>query len=274
MRPAATSVASTSDAGSRSIEYLSPPAPVSMTQYWFAIASLDHFWVQRRFAVLQKLVGPRIPAAREMAEVGCGHGLLQRQIEDAYAKEVWGSDLNEGALKQNVSRRSRLCCYDIFQRDAALREKFDLIFLFDVLEHISGESAFLQALLFHLAPEGSLIINVPAGQWAYSSYDVAAGHVRRYSIRTLQEVLSANGFVLSDWTYWGLPLIPSLLIRKLWLMGKSKESEIISAGFDSRSHSTNRLMAWLARLEWLPQKFLGTSLMAVFTRAKSGASTS
>lgn len=245
-----------------------------MTQYWFDIASLDHFWVQRRFAVLQKLAGARIPAARELAEIGCGHGLLQRQIEDAYANEVWGFDLNEGALKQNVSRRSKLCCYDIFQRDAALREKFDLIFLFDVLEHISGESAFLQALLFHLAPEGSLVINVPAGQWAYSAYDVAAGHVRRYSIRTLQKVLAANGFAPTGWTYWGLPLIPSLVLRKLWLMGKHQESEIISAGFDSRSHSINKLMGWLSQLEWLPQKLLGTSLMAVFTRAKSGASTS
>lgn len=71
-----------------------------------------------------------------------------------------------------------------------------------------------------------------------------------------------------------LPLVPTVAVHKLWLMGKHTENEIISAGFDSRSDSINKLMGWLSQLEWLPQKFLGTSLMAVFARAKSGASTS
>ena len=264
MRPAAKPALTPSEV-IRTIEYLSPPAPVSMTQYWFDIASLDHFWVRRRFAVLQKLAGRQISAARELAEIGCGHGLLQRQIEDAFGKEVCGFDLNENALKQNVSRHSKLYCYDIFRRDASLREKFDLIFLFDVLEHISEEFAFLQALLSHLAAEGSLVVNVPAGQWAYSSYDVAAGHVRRYSVRNLKRVMAANGLGLKNWSYWGLPLVPSLLIRKLWLMGKHNESEIICAGFDSRSNTINKMMAILSRMEWLPQRLLGTSLMAVFS---------
>ncbi|HYY72226.1 MAG TPA: class I SAM-dependent methyltransferase [Candidatus Bathyarchaeia archaeon] len=240
--------------------------PVRMAEHWFEIASVDHFWVRRRFAVLQKLAAQRILAAQAMAEVGCGHGLLQKQIEDAYGKEVSGFDLNESALRQNVSRRSKLYCYDIFQSDAALRERFDLIVLFDVLEHISEESSFLRSLLFHLSPSGSLLVNVPAGQWAFSSYDDAAGHVRRYSIKTLRQVMTSNGLALKEWTYWGLPLVPSLVLRKLWLMRKHGENEIIRAGFDSRSSVVNWMMALLSGLEWIPQRFLGTSLMAVFRR--------
>lgn len=237
-----------------------------MAQHWFDIASVDHFWVRRRFAVLQRLAGKRILAARELAEVGCGHGLLQKQVEDIYGKAVSGFDLNDSALRQNVSG-SRLYCYDIFQRYAALGERFDLIFLFDVLEHISDESGFLQALLFHLSPSGSLLVNVPAGQWAFSSYDDAAGHVRRYSVKTLRKVMADNGLTLKEWTYWGLPLVPSLLLRKFWLMGKRDEKEIISAGFDSRSVFVNRMMGLLSGLEWTPQRFLGTSLMAVLQRS-------
>lgn len=245
-----------------------------MAQDWFEIAPLDHFWVQRRFAVLRKLAGWQISAAHELAEVGCGHGLLQRQVEDAYGKEVWGFDLNEHALKQNVSRRSKVCCYDIFQRDAALREKFDVIFLFDVLEHIPEESAFLQAILFHLAPEGSLVINVPAGQWLFSAYDEVNGHIRRYSIEKLRKSAGANNLALKAWTYWGLPFVPALFLRKFWLMGKRSEKEITAAGFDSRSDSMNKLMGWLSQLEWLPQRFLGTSLMAVLERSGSANSDS
>jgi SAM-dependent methyltransferase len=252
---------------SRAIEYLSPPAAVSMADRWFEIASIDHFWVRRRFAVLQKLAGHRISRARELAEIGCGHGLLQRQIEDVYGREVTGFDLNERALKQTASRLSRVCCYDVLQRDPALNARFDAIFLFDVLEHISGESQFLQALSFHLAPGGTLIINVPAGMWAYSSYDLAAGHLRRYSVETLRKAVCPNGFSLQEWSYWGLPLIPALLLRKMWLLGRRDQSKIITAGFDSRSSAINKMMGLVSRCEWLPQKVLGTSLMAVFSRS-------
>jgi SAM-dependent methyltransferase len=253
---------------SRAIEYLSPPAAVSMADHWFAISSTDHFWVRRRFAVLRRLAGHRISGARKLAEFGCGHGLLQRQVEDAYGKEVTGFDLNERALKQNVSRLSKVCCYDVFQRDPALRAKFDVILLFDVLEHISDESRFLQALSFHLAPGGVLIMNVPAGQWAWSSYDVADGHLRRYSIETLQNAVCANGFSPQKLSYWGLPLVPAVLLRKLWLLGERDQNKAVTVGFDSRSSAINKIMELISRCEWLPQKVLGTSLMAVFSRSQ------
>lgn len=248
----------------RAIEYLSQPAAVSMADSWFEIASLEHFWIRRRFEVLQQLAADRITSAKELAEIGCGHGLLQRQIEDRFAKRVLGFDLNDYALKQNVSRISTVCCYDIFQREPSLHQRFDALFLFDVLEHIFDEQKFLDAVCFHLARQGRLIINVPAGQWAFSAYDKAAGHQRRYSIRTLTEAAKRNNLEVEDWTYWGLPLVPSLAIRKLWLMGKKDESQIISQGFDARNSAVNQAMAFLSRCESVPQKLLGTSLMATF----------
>jgi SAM-dependent methyltransferase len=250
----------------REITYLSPPAEVSMADQWYEIASIDHFWIRRRFKVLQQLAGGLISGARTIAEIGCGNGLVQRQIEEAYGKEVAGFDLNEAALKINVSCQSPVHCYDIFQKHATLREKFDVIFLFDVLEHIADERSFLDALLYHLAPGGHLILNVPAGQWAYSEYDQAAGHVRRYSIRTLRGAVEPAGLRIVNWTYWGLPLVPTVLVRKLWLMGKHGKDEIINAGFDSRSDSINRLMGLLAGCELTPQKLIGTSLMAVMRK--------
>ena len=253
-------------AAPRPIEYLSAPAEVRMADRWFEIASLQHFWIRRRFEVLERVAGDVLGQAEQMAEIGCGHGLLQRQIEDAYGRGVTGFDLNEFALQHNASRKSRICCYDIFQRQPGFAERFDVIFLFDVLEHISDEGGFLNAALYHLKPQGQLIINVPAGQWAYSSYDTAAGHLRRYTMRTLSESAARSGLVPVAWTYWGLPLVPVLLLRKLWLLGQREQSKIISAGFDSRSSAVNRLMHWVAKLERLPQRILGTSLMAILQR--------
>jgi SAM-dependent methyltransferase len=247
----------------RTIEYLSPPAAVSMADQWFEVASVDHFWVRRRFQVLQRLARAIIERSQAMAEIGCGHGLLQRQIEDAFQKSVTGFDLNDYALKRNISRNSRVCCYDIFQQDAALHQRFDVIFLFDVLEHLSDEVKFLEAVCFHLAPQGRLILNVPAGQWAFSAYDEAAGHQRRYSIRSLREVAGRKGLQVEDWTYWGLPLVPTLAIRKLWLLGKKDQAQIISEGFDTRNSALNLALGSLSRCEPIPQTLLGTSLMAI-----------
>ena len=266
MTPLAMTASNSSPAapGARAIEYLSAPAAVSMADSWFEIASLKHFWVHRRFEVLRRLAGSTITSAHEMGEIGCGHGLLQRQVEDGFSKPVTGFDLNEYALKQNISRQSRVCCYDIFQCDPANRQRFDVLFLFDVLEHLADEQKFLNAVCFHLAPQGRLIVNVPAGQWAFSAYDVAAGHQRRYSMKTLAAAANRSSLKVEDWTYWGLPLVPTLAVRKLWLLGKKNESEIISQGFDTRSSALNHALALLSRCEPLPQKLLGTSLMAIF----------
>jgi hypothetical protein len=247
----------------RTITYLSPPTQVSMADRWFDIASIDHFWIRRRFEVFQRLAGGLIASAREIAEIGCGHGLLQLQIEKAYDRDVAGFDLNEVALKQNVSHRSAIHCYDIFQKEPALQAKFDLIFLFDVLEHIKQEDDFLNALLFHLAPHGKLVVNVPAGMWAYSAYDTAAGHVRRYSIRSLRETARRNHLEIPKCTYWGLPFVPTLALRKLWLLGQHDKDKIISTGFDPRNNTVNHLLGIISVCEPVPQTFLGTSLMAV-----------
>jgi SAM-dependent methyltransferase len=238
-----------------------------MADRWFEIASVDHFWIRRRFEVLQKLAPELIASAKEIAEVGCGPGLLQRQIEDACQREVTGFDLHEDALKHNVSRHSPVLCYDIFHSDAALRSKFDLIFLFDVLEHISDEAAFLKAILFHLADRGKIAVNVPAGQWAYSKYDEAVGHIRRYSINTLGSVAAATGLRVQAWTYWGFGLLPTLAIRKLWVSRGRDERAIISTGFDSGLGALNNLLLASSRFELIPQKFIGTSLMAILERA-------
>jgi hypothetical protein len=179
---------------------------------------------------------------------------------------VSGFDLNETALKKNISRLGTVNCYDIFQKEPSLRERFDVIFLFDVLEHITDEKKFLDAIVFHLAPAGHLIVNVPACQWAYSEYDRAVGHVRRYSIRSLGDSGALANLRITKCTYWGLPLVPAMVLRKLYLTGKTDQDEITSSGFAVANKSVNRLMGLLSGCEFIPQKLIGTSVTAVFQR--------
>ena len=94
--------------------------------------------------------------------------------------------------------------------------------------------------------------------------------MRRYSIRSLRETAKRNDLQTKEYTYWGLPLMPALVARKLWLLGKRDKDRIISTGFDSRTNRINQLMGMISRCEPIPQTLLGTSLMAVFEAGRDG----
>ncbi len=237
-----------------------------MSDDWYGAANLEHFWTQRRFEVLSRMAGGLILESAAIAEVGCGHGLLQRQIEDNYDREVTGFDLNEVALKQTVSQTSLVCCYNVFQKSPEFEKRFDLIFLCNVLEHVRDEDRFIQAVQFHLAPAGKIVINVPAMQSMYSRFDQAVGHFRRYRIDSLEHIAQRNGMTVAAWSYWGLPLTPLLVLRKLWL-AKQAQQRIISAGFGSGGPLINRLLLGLSRCEPIPQRMLGSAVMAIFEPA-------
>jgi SAM-dependent methyltransferase len=232
---------------------------VNMGDWWFDVANNKHFWIVRRFDAMRRLADSVIRNSSSVGEIGCGNGLLQRAIEDYYHKPVTGFDLNEFALQQNVSRISQLYCYDIHQRNPQFQARFDLLLLFDVLEHIEDESGFLQSVKFHLAEAGIVIINVPAHQFLYSDYDRAAGHIRRYSVDQLTKVAKQNGLRVLVATYWGMPLIPLLLFRRLMKLDRNNAR----VGFDARGPFMNFLLSWLARCEPLPHRTTGTSVMAV-----------
>src|ERR1700720_843193 len=127
----------------RAIDYLSASLPVNMGDWWFDIATSDHFWIRRRFEVMRRLADSVLRNSRRIGEIGCGNGLVQRDIEDYYGIPVAGFELNDLALQKNVSRLSPLYCYDIHQRNSEFRGCFDLLLLFDVLEHIEDDAGFL-----------------------------------------------------------------------------------------------------------------------------------
>ena len=92
----------------RAVAYLSASTPVNMGDWWFDIATSNHFWIRRRFEVMMRLADSAIRNSKRAAEIGCGNGLLQRDIEDYYGIPVAGFELNEVALQKNVSLCARI----------------------------------------------------------------------------------------------------------------------------------------------------------------------
>jgi len=251
------------------VQYRSKPAAVSMGDDYYELASLDHFWIEHRFNIF-KAISRKINICRQnlrVADIGCGHGLLQCQLKDRFNWAVDGYDLNQAALRNSIASDQTVEFYDINERHDDLESLYDVIFLFDVIEHIEVEGAFLDSVKFHLKKDGFLVVNVPAAPWLFSRYDKVAGHFRRYTWKTLNDTLQSSGFSPITCTYWGLLYIPLIVARKLVLDLRKRLSneQVNTAGFKPPSAPLNSLFKNLSTLDPLPNRFGGSSLMAIYT---------
>jgi SAM-dependent methyltransferase len=76
--------------------------------------------------------------------------------------------------------------------DLAIGERFDTIVYMDVLEHIADDRAELSRACGHLEAGGTIIVLSPAFPLAFSAFDRAVGHQRRYLRRTLADRFPAG----------------------------------------------------------------------------------
>lgn len=72
----------------------------------------------------------------------------------------------------------------------------DLIYSYNVLEHIKDDVLILKILKEKLNPGGVLLLYLPAFQCLYSSMDKKVGHYRRYTRPRLMSLLQQSGFVI------------------------------------------------------------------------------
>ncbi len=245
---------------------LSSAEQVSMADEWFDIATADHFWMEWRFRVIeQNLIRESIMGSdKQFFEIGCGHGQFMKQGESRLKMAIDGCDLNVFALDKINSISGHAYMYNIFDKHPDMLNKYDGIFLLDVIEHIDDDAAFLRTALDHAKESGIVIINVPALSLLFSKYDTAAGHKRRYSKESLQALLLQVGIEPIRIQYWGLSLLPVVWVRKIYLKFVSAH-EVIEKGFKPGNTLINKIFKLLMKIELrvFANPILGTSLIAI-----------
>jgi 2-polyprenyl-3-methyl-5-hydroxy-6-metoxy-1,4-benzoquinol methylase len=80
--------------------------------------------------------------------------------------------------------------------DMPLGHKFDSLIYIDVLEHIPDDKGEVQRALRLLNPGGHLIVLSPAHPFLFSPFDQSIGHFRRYTTKSLREIVPAEVIVL------------------------------------------------------------------------------
>src|SRR5205814_4962021 len=99
----------------KDIVHLSNPHGVSMTEYYFNLVDLNHFWLVRRYEVMSKIAGELLKSNLSCCEIGCGNGMLQRQLELEAGLKVDGFELCLPALLHNESSAGTLYYYNILE---------------------------------------------------------------------------------------------------------------------------------------------------------------
>jgi 2-polyprenyl-3-methyl-5-hydroxy-6-metoxy-1,4-benzoquinol methylase len=234
---------------------------------WYEVAGERLFWFEWRFrAFLGQLEALSIPldANWHGLDIGCGHGVIRGQIERATAWTSDGADLNQLALAKNDTKSGESYYYDIHDRRPEFADRYDFLFLFDVLEHLEHTTEFIESALYHLRPGGLLFVNVPALNSMLSGYDEVVGHLRRYDRTTLRREADAAGLRVRDLRYWGFAMLPYLLVRKLMPRGNTSTRKAIEQGVVPLPWAERPILE-LMKLEtaYLRNPILGTSLLMI-----------
>ena len=229
---------------------------------WHDIANRKNVWVKWRFEVLKismEKIGIDFKNNYKCLDVGCGNNDFALSLEEISNFQIDQIDVDSKILLNKKRGRGSIFEHDINKKDQNLKEKYDIIFLLDVIEHIENDDEFLKSCYFYLKKDGFLIINVPGIPELFSKYDDVVGHLRRYKKNQLEKLLLKNEFSVSLIKYWGFLLVPILLLRKIMInLSNKNKVEIIKKGMDTQP---KLILLVINILKYIELKFIKINLL-------------
>ena len=133
------------------------------------------------------------------------------------------------AVRNAGSRGLSLVICATLETAGFVEQSLPAIGLFDVLEHIRDDGAFLRQARALLADGGRLYVSVPAYRLLWSAVDAFGGHHRRYTAGRLKRLLAKTGYTVEFDTYFfALLPLPILLLRSVpYRLGLRRRQEAL-----------------------------------------------
>lgn len=196
----------------------------------------DSFWFQHRNNCIAAMVAHQ-PYEGVLLDIGGGNGYVsQRLIAEGY--EVLLLEPGQtGAYNAHVHRGINMVACSLLEDAGFSQSAFGAIGMFDVLEHIEDDRAFIAEIAPLLATGGKLYLTVPCHAWLWSGADVDAGHFRRHTERSLRALLDEH-FEIDYLSYFFKPLVlPQWLLRAIpYRLGFGRKTELSP----ETAHGSNR----------------------------------
>lgn len=237
----------------------------------------QHFWFRARNHLILGLargISSSLKPCDLVLEVGCGTGNVLRVLETACPNsrlvglELWFEGL------RHARRRSGASLVQADIRNSPFGKQFDLVGMFDVLEHLAEDQETLRLVHNSLRPGGKLLLTVPAHQSLWSYFDEAAHHCRRYSANGIRRKLENEGFEVEFLSQFMACIFPIVwAYRKLAGLRRKTDSTKQLASEEFRLVPVvNQILTGLLHLEakWICRGHslpVGTSLVVVARKA-------
>jgi len=166
---------------------------------------------------------------RRVWEIGSGYGQYTSMLLDD-GLEVLATDIDAGMLEKLRQREQRagLSTAPIDLADEASVARCaswhpDSVLCLNVLEHIGEDQRALAWLHRHLAPRCRAVFLTPAHPSLYGFMDSEAGHVRRYTRRTLAGAFEQSGWRVETSFYMNAIGGAGWFVRNRMFPPKSKD---------------------------------------------------
>ena len=200
---------------------------------------------------------------RRVIEVGAGVGTFAGFVLDEPTVDemtlVEPADNNLPVLRSRFASEQRVTIRAGYLEDLSPSRPADSLVAVNVLEHVEDDGRFLRAAHDALAPNGHLLLFIPALSQIFGTLDEAFGHFRRYTKPLLATRLAAAGFANVQLRYTNFPGIAS------WYVAGRVLRKRTIAPRDVRIYD-RVVMPWVSAFERFFEPPLGQSIIAIATR--------
>jgi len=150
-----------------------------------------------------------IPYVRgDVLEIGAGIGNLAKEVLERAADKINTFTCIEAETLCCERLREELKSFQVNMSivqglfpDTLPESTFDMIYHFNVLEHIEEDQQSLQCAFHLLNPGGTLCMFIPAFPMLYGSMDKRLRHFRRYAKQSIKTQMKQAGFQLLESRY-------------------------------------------------------------------------
>lgn len=184
-------------------------------------AENTHFWFNNRKKIILELFNKYIGKSDKIIEIGAGTGNVARMLlEKGYQVSVGEIHSTGIEYAKNYGIHER---YQFDLMRCPFKEHFDVVGMFDVLEHIEYDHKALENVNQMLKPNGKVVITVPAHMWLWSREDKIAHHKKRYELHQITKLFNDNNFRVIEAKNFFVTILPLLYLRTITHRDNQKE---------------------------------------------------